>query len=121
RLWGQKCRRCGFITAPPRLACRQCAAHDSDLWELSGRGRIATFTAVYVPTHHRIGKTPYLVVMVEMEEGPWVMGNLAEADPASASLDLIGRKVRMNNALYGGIEPQDGMTPLFVLEKGTES
>jgi uncharacterized OB-fold protein len=117
RLLGCKCHECGFITAPPRWACRNCAAHNSELVELSGQGQIATFTAVYVPTHHRYGKTPYLVAMVEMSEGPWVLGNLVGIEPASATLNLIGQKVKMNNHLYHGVEPPDGIAPLFVLEK----
>jgi uncharacterized OB-fold protein len=116
RLLGCKCKECGFITAPPRLACRQCSAMDSEIVQLSGQGKIVTFTAVHVPTHHRHGKTPYLVAMVEMGEGPWLMGNLLGVDPTAAGLDLIGRKVRMDNSLYENIEPPDGIAPIFILE-----
>jgi hypothetical protein len=38
-------------------------------------------------------------------------------EPASATLNLIGQKVKMNNHLYHGVEPPDGIAPLFVLEK----
>ena len=109
RLLGCRCLQCGFITAPPRLACRQCSAHSFEIVELSGKGRIATFTAVYIPTHHRIGKTPYLVALVEMNEGPWVMGNLVGIDAASASIDLIGQKVRMDNSVSCDVEPAGGI------------
>jgi uncharacterized OB-fold protein len=114
RLLGLKCRQCGFITAPPRLSCRQCAAQDSELTELSGQGKIVTFTSIYVPTHNRQGKTPYLVVMVELAEGPWIMGNLHGVEAATAGLELIGRTVRMDNNIYGGNAPPDGIVPLFV-------
>ncbi len=116
RLLGLKCNQCGFITTPPRMACRQCSAHDSVIVELCGRGHIATFTAVYVPTHHRQGKTPYLVALVEMHEGPWVLGNITGTDPQTASIELICQKVYMDNTRYGGIIPPDGITPLFVIE-----
>jgi uncharacterized protein len=116
RLLGRRCLTCGFITTPPRLACRQCRSLNSETVELCGRGQIATFTSVYVPPHHRIGKTPYLVALVALAEGPWIMGNLHGFDPAAASLDLIGQKVHMQNTLYGGVEPPDGIAPLFVLE-----
>ena len=116
RLIGCRCKECGFITAPPRLACRKCSAMDFELVELSGNGRVATFTAVFIPTHHRQGKTPYLVALIEMDEGPWVMGNVLGIDPAAATLDLIGQKVKMDNRLYGDSEPPDGIAPLFVVE-----
>jgi uncharacterized protein len=95
RLLGLKCKKCGFITAPPRMACRKCAGYDSEVVELSGRGKIATFTSVHIPTEARRGKTPYLVVLVELEEGPWIMGNLLGIDPSAATLDLMDRKVTM--------------------------
>jgi uncharacterized protein len=95
RLLGLKCRKCGFVTAPPRLACRKCGDYASEVVELSGRGKIATFTCVHVPTESRRGKTPYLVVLVELEEGPWIMGNLAGIDPSTATFDLMDRKVNM--------------------------
>lgn len=116
RLLGCKCKECGFVTAPPRLACRQCSAHNWETVELSGRGKIATFTSVFIGTASRQGKTPYLVVMVEMAEGPWIMGNLLRVDPETVTIDLIGQKVHMDNALFGGVEPPDGIAPLFVVE-----
>ncbi|MBN1190853.1 MAG: Zn-ribbon domain-containing OB-fold protein [Dehalococcoidales bacterium] len=95
RLLGLKCRKCGFITVPPRLACRRCGYYDSEVVELSGKGKIATFTSVYIPVESRRGKTPYLVVMVELEEGPWIMGNLLGIDPSTATFDLMDRRVAM--------------------------
>ncbi len=95
RLLGLKCKKCGFITAPPRMACRRCGGYDSEVVELSGKGKIATFTSVHVSAEARRGKTPYLVVLVELEEGPWIMGNLLGVDPSTASFDLMDRKVTL--------------------------
>jgi uncharacterized protein len=95
RLLGLKCKACGFITAPPRLACRRCGGYDSEMVELTGRGKIATFTVIHVPTESRRGKPPYLVVLVELEEGPWIMGNLQGVDPSTATFDLMDKKVSM--------------------------
>jgi uncharacterized protein len=117
KLLGLKCRDCGFITAPPRLACRRCAGQNTELVELSGKGKIATFTSVYIPPESRRGKTPYLVVMVELAEGPWIMGNLNGTDPAAASLDLIGRKVIMRNSPPADPEDKTEPAPQFVLDE----
>jgi uncharacterized OB-fold protein len=117
RLLGVKCRDCGFITAPSRLSCRQCGGQDTEAVELSGKGQIATFTSVYIPVESRRGRTPYLVVMVELAEGPWIMGNLEGVDPCTASLELIGRKVRLqmppSSAESAG---GDGVAPVFILD-----
>jgi uncharacterized protein len=117
KLLGLKCKACGFVTTPPRYACRHCGATDSSIVQLSGRGKIVTFTSVYIPPENRRGQQPYLVVVVELEEGPWIMGNLQGADPANVTLDLIGKTVYMNNNLIPDdrIPPED-IAPLFVLK-----
>jgi uncharacterized protein len=114
RLLGAKCAECGFVTAPPRWSCRKCASQQLSLVELSGKGKVASFTSVHVATHSRHGFTPYLVVLVELAEGPWIMGNLHWIDPDSANLDLIGRPVKMDNRSDN--EPADGPVPQFYLE-----
>ena len=114
RLLGLKCGQCGFITAPPRWTCRQCAGQELSPLELSGKGKITSFTSVHVAPHSRQGHTPYLVVLVELEEGSWIMGNLHGIDPDSATLDLIGRAVKMDNRPDN--EPADGPVPQFYPE-----
>lgn len=117
KLLGLKCAQCGFITAPPRLSCRKCGGQDNTPVTLTGKGKIATFTSVYVPTESRKGKTPFLVVAVEMDEGPWVMGNLIGFDPNNASIDLIDKKVIMKNISSNGDKlPEGHIAPQFVLE-----
>jgi uncharacterized protein len=115
RLLGLYCPACSFITSPPRLACRRCGNFGGETIQLCGAGRIATFTAVHV-SHIHHGHTPYLVVMVELQEGPWIMGNLKGIEPDTATLGLIGRRVKMDNTQYGEVEPPDGIVPLFVID-----
>ncbi len=116
KLAGLKCKTCGFVTAPPRLACRNCGATDSEVVVLSGKGKIVTFTTVFIPPENHRGQGPYLVVVVELEEGPWIMGNIQGADPEKATLDLIGKAVYMNNDLIpNDRKPPEDIAPMFVL------
>jgi uncharacterized protein len=117
KLLGLKCQACGFVTTPPRLACRHCGAMDLNLVQLSGKGHIATFTSIFIPPENRRGQQPYLVVVVELEEGPWIMGNIQGADPTNSTLDLIGKAVYMNNNLIpNDRKPPEDIAPMFVLE-----
>ncbi len=102
KLLGLKCRACGAITVPPKIACRQCAGSEMDVVELKGSGKIRTFTTVNVASEGREDEVPYTIVMVELDEGPWLMGNLEGIDPASASMELIGRNVVMGNKMFDG-------------------
>lgn len=95
KLLGLKCRKCGAVTAPPKINCLQCNGADLEVVELSGQAEIKTFTVVRVPPE---GMTaPYVVALAELAEGPWVMGNLEVADPGAVTMDIIGKKVTIGH------------------------
>jgi uncharacterized OB-fold protein len=117
RLLGLKCRACGAIMVPPAMVCRQCASYDMEIEELKGSGKIKTFTTVFVAAEGRESEIPYIIVMVELDEGPWIMGNLDGIDPRQASMELIGKKVRMGYKVFPGdkYSAGEGARPLFSL------
>jgi uncharacterized protein len=119
KLLGLKCQSCGAITVPPKMVCRQCGAQNLEIVELKTTGKIKTFTTVYVAAEGREGDCPYTIVMVELDEGPWLMGNLAEIDPTKADMSLIGKRVKMEGKIYAGDKYSAGESarPLFSLVK----
>lgn len=103
RLMGLKCQQCGNINVPPKMVCSQCTSPDMEVVEVISKGKIQTFTTVNVASEGRESEVPYIIVMVELEEGPWIMGNLGGIDPASASMELIGKAVTMkDNLVFAG-------------------
>ena len=117
KLLGLKCRACGAITVPPKMVCRQCASPDLEIMELKGSGKIRTFTTVFVAAEGWESEIPYTIVMVEMDDGPWVMGNLEGIDPKTASMELVGKRVRMGSKVFPGDKYSAGESarPLFTL------
>ena len=117
KLLGLKCLSCDAITVPPKMVCRQCASPDMEVVELKGNGKIRTFTTAYVASEGREEEVPYIIVMVELDEGPWVLGNLDGIDPTQATTELIGRKVKMGHKLFAGdkYSAGEGARPLFSL------
>jgi uncharacterized OB-fold protein len=115
RLLALKCRSCGTITVLPKMVCRQCASPEMEIIELKGTGKIRTFTTVYVASEGREDEVPYTIVMVELDEGPWIMGNLDGIDPAQASMELVGKEVKMGNKVFPGdkYSAGEGARPLF--------
>jgi uncharacterized OB-fold protein len=117
KLLGLKCQACGAINAPPKMACRKCASLDLSVIELDGSGTILTFTTVYVAAEGREAEVPYVIVMVALDDGPWLMGNLEGIDLKTASMELIGKKVKMGSKVFAGDKYSAGESarPVFSL------
>jgi len=115
-LKGVKCKDCGFITAPPRLSCRNCYGQNFEIVDLSGGGEITTFTTIFTPSEVRRGQGPYVVIVVELDEGPWIMGDLTGIDPTTASMELIGKRVKLSDVPMVDQEELEGdPAPVFEL------
>ena len=118
KLLGLKCRECGAVTIPPKMVCRQCTSLDMEIVELNGKGAIQTFTIVNVAAEGREPEVPYVIVLVGLDEGPWLMGNLIDIDPAEATMELIGKRVKMRHKVFPGdkYSAGEGARPLFSFE-----
>ena len=101
RLLIQRCSACGAAVFFPRSVCPVC--HDDALgWaDAAGTGTVYSYTVL-----HRAGKpgwegdVPYVVALIELDEGPRLMGNLLEADLAQVR---IGMPVRVTFEQRGAL------------------
>ncbi len=118
KLLGLKCKECGKINVPPKMVCGQCTSLDMEVVELSGKGNIQTFTTVFVAPEGREAEAPYTIVMVELDEGPWIAGNLIDIDPSKATMELIGKRVNLGHKVFPGDKYSAGdmARPLFSFE-----
>jgi uncharacterized OB-fold protein len=84
----QRCPACGHRQFYPRHLCTVCAATPE--WETtSGRGRIYTFTVIrqnYAKPFREL--LPYVVAMVELAEGPMLMGNVTDCAIEDVSIGM---------------------------------
>ena len=94
KLLGLKCNQCGAYTLPPRKVCSECSSEDMDIISLSDNGEIQTFTVIFVPPEGF--EAPFVVAMVKLDEGPWVMGNIEGVDPSNVTMDIIGHRVTVD-------------------------
>ena len=118
QLLGLRCRSCNTVTCPPKMTCQDCAGKDLEVVKLSGHGRIRTFTTVNVAALGREAEVPYTIVLVELDEGPWVAGNLIDIDPAIADMTLMGRRVKLGHKVFPGDAYSNGASarPLFCFD-----
>jgi uncharacterized OB-fold protein len=88
RLLIQQCPKCGHRQWYPRAVCTQCAA-DPEWLEASGRGTVHTYTVVRqqgIPAFK--AELPYVITMVELEEGPLIFGSMPGVDPDTVSIGM---------------------------------
>ena len=118
RLLGLKCRQCGAVTAPPRMVCQKCSGSELEVVELAGQGVVKTFTTAFVAPEGRQDEVPYIIVLVELDEGPWLMGNLCGVAPEKITMAVIGRRVKLGHRVFAGDKYSAGEAarPLFSLE-----
>jgi len=84
----QQCRRCGHRQHYPRALCTACGGDPA--WQTaSGRGRIHTFTVIrqYGGKPFR-DELPYVVAIVELDEGVRMMGNVTGCDVAQVQIGM---------------------------------
>jgi len=77
RLALPKCEDCEKFWFPPSRACPHCLSMNVSFQTVSGRGKVfsfATFHRVYRPAFAQ--DVPYVVALVELEEGPRVLTNI---------------------------------------------
>lgn len=73
----QRCLECGQIRWPPGIICPQCYSQETEWIRSNGKGKIFTY-AIYHQAFHPAfkGDLPYVVAVVEMEEGPLMLTNI---------------------------------------------
>lgn len=94
RLMLQRCTAsdCGKFVFYPRVCCPHCGGGDLEWKEVSGRGKVTTFTIVQRPHHESFyAEAPFVFAAVTLAEGPMLYTRI-ECDPA-ATERLIGAPV----------------------------
>jgi uncharacterized OB-fold protein len=91
-LMGSKCRRCGYVTFPPRIACSACINKGSmEVVPLGSRGTIETFSVLHIGTPDF--KAPYILAYV-LIGGAKVLSLITGCEPKEESLE-IGEEVEL--------------------------
>lgn len=78
----KRCLDCRITHFYPRTVCPHCLSDRLDWVEASGRGVIYSFTVVHRAADPALAeRVPYVVALVELEEGPRMMTNIVGCAP----------------------------------------
>lgn len=88
-----KCVDCGFYRNPVSITaniCPGCGSRTPGEWiKASGKGKVHTYTVVhrtFDPAFEPL--LPYIIVIVELDEGPRYLANMQECKPEDMKLDM---------------------------------
>jgi uncharacterized protein len=91
RLMLQRCSACATVVWYPRGVCPACGSLSLDWFETTGRGTVYSFTVNRRGAGDYGGIGPYVLAYVELDEGPRMLTNIVNCDPADVK---IGGSVR---------------------------
>ena len=95
----QKCSDCGTLRHYAQELCTACHSFAHDWVELSGRGKVHSWTVTHHAFHPAFaGALPYALVTLDMDEGVRAMGRLAGMEPSALQ---IGLRLRASFPLAG--------------------
>ncbi|NIN92172.1 transcriptional regulator [bacterium] len=92
RLEANKCKKCGYVSFPPRLICPQCQNREFEEVKLAEKGKILTFTVIRVPPQQFVDQAPYAVGIVELDDGVKLTGQIVDCDFENLK---IGKRVKI--------------------------
>ena len=80
KLMMQKCQQCGSWVFCPRPVCGECASDKLEWVELSGKGKIFSFTVIREVVGQALRgfapDIPYVTAWIDLEEGPRFCSNI---------------------------------------------
>ena len=96
-----KCKECGELCLPPRPICSKCLSDHLEWTELSGIGKLVTYTVINYGTMPMLNEgynstdNPYCSGIVEVEEGPRISAQILGVDVLNPENIEIGTRVKV--------------------------
>lgn len=93
RLVIRKCKACAELHFMPRHLCPHCWSDELEWVDAQGTGSIHSFSIVRRASDPAFASlVPYVIALIELDEGPRMMANILGADALSAA---IGDRVQV--------------------------
>ena len=85
----QKCKDCQKFVFYPKVVCPFCLSDNLEWVKASGRGKVYSYMVVYSYQPQAFAEdVPYVVAIIDLEEGVRLMSNVVECDPETVRCDM---------------------------------
>lgn len=89
RIMGTRCKGCGYTTFPPRADCPQCLSGDFEFNEISGKGKIFTYSTISAAPTGFENAIPYTIAVIELDDGGRLLAWLGDSiDPNHVTIGM---------------------------------
>lgn len=90
RLMIQQCTKCGHNRFPPTPYCQKCHAPEHEWVASQGHGSIFSWIVVEhpIPADLYRGDVPYVVALIDLDEGVRVVSNVVKCDPYAIQAEM---------------------------------
>ena len=83
------CKSCDHYWFPPSQRCPNCLSPDFAWAESSGRGKVYSFVVFHRVFHPAFEtEVPYVVALIELEEGPRLLSNIIGIPPEDVRCEM---------------------------------
>ena len=111
-LMGSKCKKCGATAFPPRADCEECMSGDFEFFDMSGKAKLHTFTKIVAAPTGFEDVAPYIVGVVDLEEGGRALAWIGETIKENEI--QIGMELQVVPQIF---EEQEEIKVYYSLEK----
>ena len=84
----QRCNTCGKAYFYPRPFCPNCSSKDVAWFTASGKGKLYSYVINHRPAMGWQDAAPYVIAVVELDEGPRMMTNIVGVEPTPENLPI---------------------------------
>ncbi len=84
----QRCNACGKAYFFPRPFCPNCSSKDVAWFTASGRGTLYSYVINQRPAYGFQDYVPYVIAVVQLDEGPRMMTNVIGVEPTPENLPI---------------------------------
>ena len=89
---GTRCEACGAVHFPRRTVCDGCGSRDLATHRVAETGTVLTHTVIRVAPSAFAAEVPYVVGVIEMDDGARMMAQIADVEPEEVK---TGMRVRL--------------------------
>ncbi|MBM2824967.1 MAG: hypothetical protein HW402_631 [Dehalococcoidales bacterium] len=84
-----RCPHCKTYRYPPSPMCHVCNSMDVEWVKSAGKGKIYSYVITVQPVHPGfVGKVPFATVLVQLQEGVFMISNIVNSDPYEIRIDM---------------------------------